>query len=138
WRARPPQQGACGSPSPAWGSLMPARQPFTYMCQQLARGPRAGRADLHLHTTASDGAYTPAEVVDLARRSGLAAIAVTDHDTLAGVGPARAAAPASLEVIDGVEITCEFRGRELHLLGYFIDPQSRPLLDALTSIRVGR
>ncbi|MFO0846302.1 MAG: PHP domain-containing protein [Gemmataceae bacterium] len=117
---------------------MPTRQPFTYLCQQLARGPRAGRADLHLHTTASDGAYTPVEVVDLARRAGLAAIAITDHDTVAGAGPARAAAPVSLEVIAGVEITCEFRGRELHLLGYFVDPQSQPLMDALATIREGR
>jgi 3',5'-nucleoside bisphosphate phosphatase len=118
---------------------MPAKQPFTYLCQQLARGPRAGRADLHLHTTASDGAYTPAEVVSLARRSGLAAIAVTDHDTLAGVGPARAAAAgASLEVIAGVEITCEFRGKELHLLGYFVDVEDRPLLDALATVCEGR
>ena len=118
---------------------MPARQPFTFLCQQLARGPRAGRADLHLHTTASDGLYTPAQVVELARRAGLAAIAVTDHDTLAAIPPARkAAADTSLEVIAGVEITTEFRGRELHLLGYFVDPECQHLVKALTWVCRGR
>ena len=116
---------------------MPARQPFTYLCQTLARGPKAGRADLHLHTTASDGNYRPEEVVDLARRCGLAAVAITDHDTLAGVAPARAAAPASLEVIAGVEITTEHLGRELHLLGYFVDDNA-DLDAALADVRASR
>jgi 3',5'-nucleoside bisphosphate phosphatase len=116
---------------------MPARQPFTYLCQMLARGPKAGRADLHLHTTASDGTYRPEEVVDLARRCGLAALAITDHDTLAGVAVARAAAPASLEVIAGVEITAEYLGRELHLLGYFVD-DSAALDAALADVRASR
>ncbi len=118
---------------------MPARQPFTFLCQQLAHGPHAGRADLHLHSTASDGTYTPAQLVELARRSGLAAIALTDHDTLAGLPAARrAAAGTSLEVIAGVEITAERHGRELHLLGYFLDPDDPPLLDALARICRGR
>jgi predicted metal-dependent phosphoesterase TrpH len=117
---------------------MPARQPFTHLCQQLARGPHAGRADLHLHTTCSDGSYTPAEVVDLARRSGLAAIAITDHDTTAGVGPAQAAAGATLQVVAGAEITAEYRGRELHLLAHFIDPGFAPLQRALREIRLSR
>src|SRR5262249_3698429 len=90
-------------------------------------------------TTASDGTYTPAEVVELARRAGLAAVAVTDHDTLAAVAPARAAAAGSpLEVIAGVEITAEFRGRELHLLGYFVDPEEPRLAAALAAVRQGR
>jgi predicted metal-dependent phosphoesterase TrpH len=118
---------------------MPARQPFTQLCQQLSRGPHAGRADLHLHTTFSDGTYTPAEVVDLARRSGLAAIAITDHDTTGGVAPARAAAAGtSLELVAGAEITAEYRGRELHLLAYFIDPDHAPLQNALLEIRRSR
>jgi hypothetical protein len=74
---------------------MPARQPFTALCRQLARGRYAGRADLHLHTTHSDGTYTPGQLVDLARRCGLSALAVTDHDTLGGVAPARAVAGGS-------------------------------------------
>lgn len=117
---------------------MPARQPFTALCQQLARPRLAGRADLHLHSTASDGAYTPAQVIDLARRAGLAAVALTDHDTLAGLPEARSAAGAALEVIAGVEITTELHGRELHLLAYFIDPDDMPLNAALATIRQGR
>jgi predicted metal-dependent phosphoesterase TrpH len=112
---------------------MPARQPFTRLCQQLARS----RADLHLHTTHSDGLYAPAEVAGLARRSGLAAIAITDHDTTGGVAAARAAG-TELEVITGVEITTEYHGRELHLLAYFIDEDNEPLQAALLDVRQGR
>src|SRR5215470_7295942 len=102
---------------------MPAGQPFTALCQAAARCRPLGRADLHVHTTCSDGTYTPAEVVDLARRSGLAAVALTDHDTLDGLAPARAAARSSgLEIVPGVEITAEDAGREFHLLGYFVRP----------------
>src|SRR5260370_36981720 len=72
---------------------MPAQQPFTALCRLAAQvRPLADRADLHLHTTSSDGLYRPAEIVELAVRSGLCAIAITDHDTLEGVGPARLAA----------------------------------------------
>ena len=117
---------------------MPAREPFTHLCRQLARGPYAGRADLHLHTTVSDGLYTPEEVVDLARRSGLAAIAITDHDTTGAVRIARAAAGKALEVITGVDITTEHRQRELHLLGYFTDIDNGPLQAALREIRHSR
>lgn len=120
---------------------MPAGQPFTKLCQMLARPRAHGRADLHLHTIHSDGKYTPAQLVDLARRSGLSAIAVTDHDTLEGIAPAEHAAEAYIEVIPGVEITAEYRGREFHLLGYFFDRDNAPLraaLDHLRSERVGR
>jgi predicted metal-dependent phosphoesterase TrpH len=114
---------------------MPARQPFTALCQLAARGRLTGRADLHLHTTHSDGSYTPAQVVDLARRSGLTALAITDHDTLGAVPAARAAAGAGLEVVPGVEITSEYRGRELHLLAYFVALDDAPLGAALAAIR---
>jgi 3',5'-nucleoside bisphosphate phosphatase len=117
---------------------MPAGQPFTKLCQALNRPRHFGRADLHLHTTYSDGAYTPAQLVDLGRRSGLSAIAVTDHDTFAGVGPTRQIAGASLEVIAGVEITAEFRGKELHLLGYFFDLANEPLRSALDRLQEQR
>src|SRR5262245_26021847 len=95
----PPFPADCGLPA---AIKMPARQPFTRLCQEAFRAPSSGRADLHVHTTYSDGAYTPAEIVDLARRVGLAAVAVTDHDTLAGVVPTRAAARSGLEVVSGV------------------------------------
>jgi predicted metal-dependent phosphoesterase TrpH len=118
---------------------MPAKQPFTALCQLASRSRCAGRADLHMHSTYSDGTYTPAQVVDLARRSGLAAIALTDHDTVNGVFEALSAAQGSnLEIVAGVEISTEYRGSELHLLGYFVDTESRPLVAALERLRTDR
>jgi predicted metal-dependent phosphoesterase TrpH len=116
---------------------MPARQPFTALCQAAA-GPQTGRADLHLHTTYSDGSYTPTQVVELARRSGLAAVAITDHDTLGGIDEATRAAGSRLEIIPGVEISTVYRDRELHLLGYFVRPEDAALRDALEQLRVHR
>ncbi len=117
---------------------MPARQPFTALCQAAARPATTGRADLHVHTTHSDGTYAPAQVVELARRSGLAAVAITDHDTLAGVSDARALAGSHLEIISGVEITSEYHARELHLLGYFVRLDDAPLNTALARLREHR
>lgn len=118
---------------------MPYRQPFTTLCRSLAQDRATGWIDLHIHSTASDGLYTPAQVVDLARRSGLAGLALTDHDTLAGIPAAREAGRQwSLEIIPGVEITAEHRGREMHLLGYFIRLDNGPLLAALDRLREHR
>jgi predicted metal-dependent phosphoesterase TrpH len=81
---------------------------------------------LHVHTTASDGEYTPSQVVALARQAGLCAVAISDHDTLAGVGEAVAAAKVfmhpEVEVVPAVEITTVYENRELHLLGYYVRP----------------
>jgi predicted metal-dependent phosphoesterase TrpH len=76
--------------------------------------------DLHLHSTCSDGSLPPREVVAAARRAGLALIALADHDTVAGVEPARAAAAAQgpIKVVAAAEFTCQLDGAELHLLGY--------------------
>ena len=93
---------------------------FTTVSGRLAELARPRRADLHVHTTASDGEYTPEQVVAFARRAGLAGVAITDHDTLAAVDDARAAAGDHPELIAGVEITAAFAGREVHLLGYFV------------------
>src|SRR5207244_3259160 len=118
---------------------MPARQPFTALCQIAARGRSCGRADLHLHSTRSDGTYTPAQLVDLARRSGLAAIALTDHDTLSGGAEAREAAHGGdVAIIAGVEISAGYRGAELHLLGYFVELDNPSLLAALARLRHDR
>jgi predicted metal-dependent phosphoesterase TrpH len=118
---------------------MPRSQPFTTLCQLAARKPRLDRADLHIHTTYSDGEYTPAQVVDLALRCGLCAIAITDHDTLDGIEPARQAASGSdLEVIPAVEITTEHAGKELHLLAYFVSLEAGPLTTALHRLREQR
>ena len=117
---------------------MPAGQPFTQLCQSLARPRYFGRVDLHLHTTFSDGTYSPAQIVDLARRSGLSAIAITDHDTLAGIAPTRLLAGAAPEVVSGVEITTEFHGRELHLLAYCFDIDNSALRLALAHLQAER
>jgi predicted metal-dependent phosphoesterase TrpH len=110
---------------------MPAGQPFTQLCEQArGRAPRSV-ADLHVHSTASDGRYTPAQVVELAWRTGLAAVALTDHDTLAGYPAAAASAPAGLEVIPAVELSADDGGREVHLLGYFVRPDEPGLTAAL-------
>jgi len=81
---------------------------------------RPQRADLHIHTIASDGEFTPSQVVALARHAGLCAAAITDHDTLAAVSEAQEASGEQFEIIPGVEISAEFAGREVHLLGYFV------------------
>ena len=86
--------------------------------------------DLHLHTTASDGRCTPCELVDRASRAGVTVMAVTDHDTVAAIPEARLAAGArGIDVIAGIEITAVENGRDVHMLGYFIDPRD-PKLEA--------
>jgi len=79
------------------------------------------KADLHIHTTASDGRLSPLEIVQLAVRLKLDVIAITDHDSIEGIAPALAAAPSSLTVIPGVEINTDVSHGEVHILGYFID-----------------
>jgi 3',5'-nucleoside bisphosphate phosphatase len=93
------------------------------------------RVDLHVHTTCSDGAYTPAQLVELARRAGLPALAITDHDTFAGLEEARIAAADRIEIVGGVEITCEWQDREFHLLAYFFRPDDDGLRAALERVR---
>jgi len=83
------------------------------------------RLDLHVHTTASDGASSPAEVVRLAADGGLDVLAITDHDTVAAIPAAlEAAANTSLQLITGIEVSSTHEGAEYHILGYFVDPQS--------------
>ena len=87
--------------------------------------------DLHVHTTASDGTYRPAEAVSLAAGLGLSAIAVTDHDTAAGYAEAaKAGARFGLEIVPGIEISTTYFGA-VHILGYFIDPQAPALNQVL-------
>lgn len=117
---------------------MPRRQPFTALCQRVAALGKPSRADLHVHSTASDGEFTPSQVVHLARQAGLAAVALTDHDTFAGLAEAMAAAEGRVEVIHGVEITAEFDGREVHLLGYFARFDHPDLNAALVKICTSR
>ena len=79
--------------------------------------------DLHTHTTASDGALTPRELVERACGLGIRTLSVTDHDTLAGVPEAAvAAAEHGMEFLPGIEITAVHKGRDVHMLAYFLDP----------------
>jgi len=95
--------------------------------------------DLHVHTTASDGLYRPAEVVRLAAEAGLRAVAITDHDTTAGLAEALAAGPAcGVEVVPGVEVSTEFPDGTCHILGYFVDPAEEGLARLLEKAREGR
>lgn len=87
-----------------------------------------------MHTTASDGRLTPAALVDRAAAAGLKTIAVTDHDTTAAIADVKAAAePKGIHVINGIEITAIDHGRDVHMLGYFFNPASQPLVALLVS-----
>lgn len=95
-------------------------------------------ADLHVHTTHSDGACSPCEVVVAAASVGLAAVAITDHDTVSALAIARPEADRlGVELVPGVEMTCEYQGREIHLLGYYFR-EHPALLAALGRLREDR
>ena len=84
--------------------------------------------DLHVHTTASDGSLSPSEAVMLAHELGLSAIAVCDHDTADGVKEAVSEGERlGVEVVPGIELSVDYRGYGVHILGYFIDPDSQAL-----------
>lgn len=87
------------------------------------------RVDLHMHSWVSDGDVAPAEVVRLARAARLDVIAMTDHDTAAGVEEAvREAEGLPIAVVPGIEISSRWETHELHILGYWIDPRSSAIL----------
>lgn len=85
------------------------------------------RIDLHIHSTASDGAYPPGKVVSRARAGGLDLIALADHDTVAGVAAATTAAAGHPRVIPAIEVSATSGDRHFHILGYFIDPEAAPV-----------
>jgi predicted metal-dependent phosphoesterase TrpH len=96
-------------------------------------------ADLHLHTQFSDGTFSPEELVAHAVQHGLAALAVTDHDTVEGCGlAARECEAAGIEFITGTELTAEFNDIEVHLLGYFLDTQNERFLAEITKFQTVR
>ena len=93
-------------------------------------------ADLHLHTNASDGAWNPSALVDAAVELGFSAIAVSDHDTVAGLDEAiRRAEQRGLELITAVELSAGLDIGEVHVLGYFIDHNSPALKEKLSLFR---
>ena len=86
--------------------------------------------DLHVHSTASDGAWTPEQVVDGALAGGLDVIALADHDTVSGVERAtQASSGRGIRVIPATELSSTIGGREIHVLGYFVDPSAPVLLE---------
>jgi predicted metal-dependent phosphoesterase TrpH len=97
--------------------------------QEMDNRGAAKFADLHLHTCFSDGTFTPEEMVGHAQRHGLAALALTDHDTVEGCErAATACAAAGIEFLSGAELTAEQDGNELHILGYLVDTRNERFL----------
>lgn len=98
-----------------------------------------GRADLHMHTTHSDGAFPTEEIVRRAKGAGLTIISITDHDNVAAVDEGIEAGKAcDIEVIPGVELSAEVGEQEVHILAYFFDHKNQHLLDYLTFFRTER
>lgn len=86
--------------------------------------------DLHSHTTASDGQHTAAELMELAKAAGVTALAVTDHDTVAGLMDAeREASARGIRLVPGIEISAVLHNREIHILGHFVDRANNELLN---------
>ncbi len=98
-----------------------------------------GSVDLHIHTRHSDGANSTEEILDIAQRKGLSAISITDHDTLGAYPYAlEEGKKRGIEVITGIELSCELNGKDIHILGYFIDHENQPLNKVLEKMRAAR
>jgi hypothetical protein len=95
-------------------------------------------ADLHIHTTFSDGVKTPQEIVSKAKQSGLTAIAISDHDAFGGIEPAMKASNGSLEIIPAVELSTKIDGLDIHILGYFVDYEDSRLVEEVVTFRKAR
>jgi len=99
------------------------------------------RIDLHTHSLHSDGSHTPAELVAMARAAGVAALALTDHDTIAGLPELHLAATSpgpTLTIIDGVELSATAGQNDIHILGYFVSSAHEPFCAALQNFQEGR
>lgn len=96
-------------------------------------------ADLHTHTTFSDGTSTPCELIKLAKDNGLSAVAICDHDTIDGILPAKeAAGETGIEIIPALELSAEHNNAEVHILGFLIDYEDANLLFRLKKMRQDR
>ena len=89
------------------------------------------KVDLHVHSTASDGTFTPAELVRAAVKAELSAFALTDHDTVAGINEALKTAHGVIEVIPGIEISTSWKDKEIHIVGLCIDYNDNDFLKAI-------
>jgi len=98
-----------------------------------------GKADLHMHTTYSDGARTPSEVVVSAKQAGLDIISLTDHDSVSGIDEAIETGKANgVEVIAGMELSANYNGFEIHILGYFMNHRDKSLVESLGAFQAAR
>lgn len=97
-------------------------------------------ADLHIHTDASDGLLSPEEVVDWAHKKRLRAIGITDHDTISGIEAAIKSntTPDKFEVVPGIELNTEYEGKEIHMLGYYIDYKNNWFLEIIKKMQQSR
>lgn len=94
------------------------------------------KIDLHVHSTSSDGSYTPSQLVKLAEEKKLAAFALTDHDTVSGIEEAvEAARESSVEVVPGIEFSTRYENRDIHILGLDIDYQDVRFQENLENFR---
>lgn len=109
------------------------------MTQTLTRAHESRGIDLHAHSCKSDGSLTPAELLALAESKNLAAIALTDHDTTDGIDEfMEAAAGKDLEAIPGIEFSTDYEGRDVHIVGLYIDHHSPDFLTYLQEFRDSR
>lgn len=98
-----------------------------------------GFVDLHVHSNASDGTFSPSQVVELAKNAGLDAFALTDHDTTAGVPEAlEKGRDLNIKVIPGIEVSSSFDGTEIHILGLFVNSDDPVLAAMLEKMRISR
>lgn len=95
-------------------------------------------ADLHLHTIASDGSWSPHELVKNAREIGLSTISITDHDTIDGIEPALRSKGSDMEIISGIEFSTDYCRQEIHILGYGIDIYNQDLQELLSILQKDR
>ena len=88
--------------------------------------------DLHVHSNKSDGSLSPSDLVLEAKKKGLTAFALTDHDTVDGIDEAMAAAKGSgVTVIPGIELSTEYEGKDIHIVGLFIDKEQPAFRDKI-------
>lgn len=97
------------------------------------------KADLHVHTTASDGAYSPSQIVDLAWKKGISALAITDHDTITGLAEAdRESNKYQLDFFPGIELSTIYEEHEMHILGYNIDWTNEKMMETVSLLQNAR
>lgn len=101
--------------------------------------PVEKRIDLHVHSTGSDGTFAPADLVCEAKKAGLSAMALTDHDSVSGIGEAmQAGEKYGIEIVPGVELSTDYHGTEIHVVGLYIDKENPELNEQLQAFRDNR